>query len=211
MQHLVRHRKGVLEGGVGVGDQEQILVRDDDQRVDMLLQFGNAFFRGAHALGAFKAERLGDDTNRQYALFARSAGHDWGCARAGAAAHAGGDEAHVRAIQRGFELLKRFLGGSTADFRAGAGAQALCDLHAKLDAGASRAHGQLLGIGVGDHELHAHQIGGDHVGHRIAAGTADTNDSDTRLQFGQFWLGEFQHVVSPEVRCILDDARIAGK
>src|SRR3546814_5083524 len=42
VQHLVGHRECFAEGGVGVGDQEQVLVWNDDQRIDMLLQFDNA-------------------------------------------------------------------------------------------------------------------------------------------------------------------------
>ena len=49
IEHLVGHREGVGEGGLLVGDAEQVLVRDDDQRVDGLLQLGDAGFGDAHA------------------------------------------------------------------------------------------------------------------------------------------------------------------
>ena len=42
IEHLVGHREGVGEGGLFVGDPEQVLVRDDQERVDHLVQFGNA-------------------------------------------------------------------------------------------------------------------------------------------------------------------------
>ena len=34
IEHLVGHREGVREGRLFVGDAEQVLVRNDDQRVD---------------------------------------------------------------------------------------------------------------------------------------------------------------------------------
>ena len=39
IEHLVGHREGVGEGGLLVGDAEEVLVGDDDQRVDAGLQF----------------------------------------------------------------------------------------------------------------------------------------------------------------------------
>ena len=42
IEHLVGHREGVGEGGLLVGDAEQVLVGDDDQRIDRLLQFDDA-------------------------------------------------------------------------------------------------------------------------------------------------------------------------
>jgi hypothetical protein len=53
--------------------------------------------RPSHAALALEVERLGHDADGQDALFAGGAGDDRSRARAGAAAHAGGDEAHVRA------------------------------------------------------------------------------------------------------------------
>ena len=90
-------REGVGEGRLLVGDPEQVLVRDDDQRVDGLLQLVDAGLGQPHAALAFELERLGDDADRQDAHVARRAGDDRGRAGAGAAAHAGGDEHHVRA------------------------------------------------------------------------------------------------------------------
>ena len=46
-------------------DAEQVLIRDDDERVDGLLQFADARLGEAHAAGALELERLGDDADRQ--------------------------------------------------------------------------------------------------------------------------------------------------
>src|SRR3546814_7345718 len=42
LQHFVSKLESLLEGGVGVGDKEKILIGNDNERVDMLLQLGNA-------------------------------------------------------------------------------------------------------------------------------------------------------------------------
>ena len=54
-------------------------------------------------------------------------------AGAGAAAHAGGDEAHVRALEMIADFLERFFGGGAADFRLRAGAEAFGHLQTHLD------------------------------------------------------------------------------
>ena len=73
VQHLVGHLEGVGEGRLLVGDPEQVLVRDDDQRVDVLLQLLDARFGELHAVRALEVERLGDDADGQDALLARGA------------------------------------------------------------------------------------------------------------------------------------------
>jgi hypothetical protein len=123
LQHLVRHLERFLEGRVRVGDQEEILVRDDDQRIDMLLQFLDAGIGRLHPAIAFEAERLGDDADGQDAAVARRLGDDRGRTGAGAAAHARGDEAHMRAFERLFDLLHRLFGRGAADLGPAAGAQ----------------------------------------------------------------------------------------
>ena len=134
MQHLVGHGEGLGEGGAVVGDAEQVLVRDDDQGMDELLQFLDAAFGHAHAAVAFQAEGLGDDADGQDAGLAHGARDDGGRAGAGAAAHAGGDEHHVRARKLLHDLGHGFFGAGAADFRLGARAQAFGGGGAKLDA-----------------------------------------------------------------------------
>ena len=123
IEHLVGHREGVGEGGLLVGDPEQVLVRDDDQRVDALLQLDDAGFGDAHAALALEVERLGDHADGEDAEFARRARDHRRGAGAGAAAHAGGDEHHVRAGEVVADLVDHLLGGGAADFGLRAGAE----------------------------------------------------------------------------------------
>ena len=78
-------------------------------------------------------------------------------ARAGAAAHAGGDEHHVRAGEVIADFVDHLLGRGAADFRLRAGAETLGDLHAHLDDALGLGHGQRLRVGIGDDEVDALQ------------------------------------------------------
>ena len=68
-RHLVSHREGIGEVVFLVGDPEQVLVRNNDQRVDIAFQVLDAGVGDPHAVRAFKLERLGDNGDRQDAAF----------------------------------------------------------------------------------------------------------------------------------------------
>ena len=181
VQHVVGHLEGVGEGRLLVGDLEQVLVGNDDQRVDHLLQLGDALLGRLHAAAALEVERLGDDADGEDALLARRRGDHGRRTGAGAAAHAGGDEHHVGAVEQLQDLGQRFLGGLAADLGPRARAQALGDGDAELDAPVGERLAERLRVGVGDDELHAFQRGADHVVDGVSARATDTDDGDTRL------------------------------
>ena len=153
VEHLVGHGEGVGEGGLLVGDEEEVLIGDDDQRVDAGLQFLDAGVGDAHAPGALELERLGDDADGEDAGLARGPRDDRGRPGAGAAAHAGGDEDHVRARQVIGDLVDRLLRRGASDLRLRTGAEALGDGDAHLDEAFRLGRGQGLRVGIGDHEL----------------------------------------------------------
>ena len=133
LQHFVCKVEGFLEGGFGLRHQEQVLVGNDDQGIDVLLQLLDPRFGAAHPARAFKQERLGHHADSQHTLFARCLGHDRSCTGAGAATHAGGDEAHVHAIERTIDFSERFLSRSLAHFRTRTRAKPLSNIRAQLD------------------------------------------------------------------------------
>ena len=143
-------------------------------------------FGGAAAARTFEGERLGNDADGEDALVARGLGDDRSGAGTGAAAHASGDEAHVRAVERTLDLVQRLFCGCTPDFGPGSGAKALGNLEAKLDARIGFGGVERLRVGVGDQELDALDVGTDHVGDGIAARAADANDTDPRAKFVDF-------------------------
>ncbi len=183
IEHLVGHREGVREGGLLVRHPEQVLVGNDDQRVDDLLQLGDAGFRAAHPALAFEVERLGHHPDGENPELARHPRDDRRRAGAGAAAHAGGDEHHVGAAEMIADLIDHFLGRRAADIRLRAGAETLGDLNPHLDDALGLGQRERLGVGVGDDEIDALQPGGDHVVDGVAAGATDTEHCDARLEF----------------------------
>ena len=141
----------------------------------MLGQAGDALLGLAHALAALKAEGLGDDANGEGATFLGHLGQDRRRPRARAAAHAGGDEHQVCALERLQQLVAGFLGGLLADHRIAARAQPPGEFLAQLQPLHGRRLDQGLGIGVEHPIAHALQVGRNHAIDRIAAATTDAN------------------------------------
>jgi hypothetical protein len=82
---------------------------------------------------AFHAEGLGDHGDREDAEFLGDLRDDRRSTRAGAAAHAGGDEQHVGALDRFLDAIAVFHGRLPAEIRVGARAEPLGDVAADLD------------------------------------------------------------------------------
>ncbi len=140
----------------------------------------------------FERERLGHHAHGQDATFARHAGDDGCSPRAGSAAHACGDEDHVRTIKMAREFVARFFRGGAADLGLRPRAQPLRQVGAKLDAAVGAAVGKLLGIGVGDDEFHALQLRMDHVVHRIRTTAANPDHCDAGREIGMILLRDGQ-------------------
>src|SRR5438445_466618 len=97
---------------------------------------------------------------------------DGRAAGAGAAAHAGGDEDHVGALQRRQDVLLVLQRRLPADLRVGARAQALGDLRPELDLGGRAVVLQRLAVGVGGDEVDPGEAGRDHGVQGVAAAAA---------------------------------------
>ena len=136
---------------------------------------------------AFEGEGLGHDADSQNAAVTRAFGDDRRGTGACAAAHAGGDEDHVRAFQVRMDFLGGFLGGIHADFGVGTGPQALGDRLTQLDAAIGLGETEVLGVGVGDDELDPFEAGVDHVVDGVAARATHAEDDDPGLQFSGLW------------------------
>ena len=118
-------------------------------------------------------------------------GDDRRRARAGATAHAGGDEDHVGVLERLVDLLRVLLGRALADARVGAGAKAARHLVADADLVRRVALEQRLRIGVHADELDAHHLGADHPVDGVAAAATDPDDLDQCEVLG---VGSERHV-----------------
>jgi hypothetical protein len=100
-------------------------------------------------------ERLGHHPDGEDAEFARDFGDHGPRSGASAAAHAGGDEHHVRAGEMIADLVDHLFGGGTADFGLRAGAETLGHLRAHLDDALGLRHRERLRVGIGDDEVDA--------------------------------------------------------
>ncbi len=89
----------------------------------------------------------------------------------------------MHAFESAFEILERFLGGSTADFGTRASAKALRDVRPELDAIFDDRIVQRLGIGVDDDEVDTLDLGVDHVGDGISACPANADHRDPGTKF----------------------------
>src|SRR3954468_363182 len=133
-QDVVGLAEGLEDRRAALDDVQQLLVGDDDQRVDDVAQAPDALVGLAHALRALEVERLGHHADGQGAdLVLGDLGDDGRGARAGPAALAGGDEHHVRALERLLDVVARLGGRAEADLRVGAGAQAVRQVVADVD------------------------------------------------------------------------------
>ena len=103
-----------------VGHGEQPVVRDDDERVDLLAHLLDAVLGLHRAAAALEAERAGDDADGERAGGLGDLGDDRARAGAGAATLAEGDEHHVGALEHLLDLVAVVLGGLAADLGVGA-------------------------------------------------------------------------------------------
>ncbi len=114
-QHLVARLEHVEHRGLLVGHGEETVVRDDDQRVDLLTHLLDAVLGLHRAAPSLEAERPGDDADGERAGRLGDLGHDRTRTGAGPAALAQGDEHHVGAAEHLFDLVAVILGGLAAD------------------------------------------------------------------------------------------------
>ena len=95
MKHGISHAKRIGKACLVIGAGEQILIRDDNQRVYHFLKRSYPFFGLLHAALAFKLEWFGYNPYGQDALLACCLGNNGRRPRACTAAHAGSDEHHI--------------------------------------------------------------------------------------------------------------------
>ena len=116
MQDVIGHVERIRKGRFFICDAEQVLVRDNDQRIDKLLQFLDTGFGDFHAPVTFELEGFCYHADRQNALFAGGSGDNRCCAGACTAAHTGCDEHHMSTVQMMLDFIQRLFCRRGADF-----------------------------------------------------------------------------------------------
>ena len=179
-QHVVGDAEGLDHRRVAIEHRQQPVVRDHDQRVDLLAERGDPGLSLVATARALELERTRDDADRQRAELAGDLRNHRRGARAGAAAGAGRDEHHVGAAQHGLDLVVLLARRLAAELRVGSRAEPAGDRVADVQ-GRRRGRGlQRLQIGVDRDELDALDVGLDHAVDGVDAGTADADDADHR-------------------------------
>ena len=140
----------------------------------------------AHALTTLESEGLGHDADGQGASLTRELRDHGSRAGAGAAAHAGGDEDHVGALDdllQPVHVLQRrlatFLG-------VGAGAQAARHAGADRDLLDGGIGAERLSVGVDRDELDAFEAEVDHGVDGVATRATDADNLDARFIDARF-------------------------
>src|SRR5699024_3045704 len=117
--------------------------------------------------------------------------HDRRCTSAGSTTHSGGNEQHVRSLDRLANTITILLGGLAAHCRVRTGTQPTGHVHAQLHQHVAIAAFQMLGIGVRTNETDTGNTTSHHLVDRIAAATADADDLDNGLRI--VLLGKFEY------------------
>ena len=196
-QHIVGDLESIGEGDLLIGGVLQTLVGDNDERVHLIPQCLNARLSGAHTANALKTERLGHHAHRQHALLTGNLCHDGSSACTGAAAHTGGDEHHVRILQRLADLGTALLSGLTAHVGVRACALTARQLLADLQLIACSRGVQRLLIRIHSDKINALHAAAHHAVHHIVAAAAHADDLNLYHVFHASFQSE-SHIASSQ-------------
>lgn len=177
-EHLVGGRERLDHADTAVADLEQAVVRHDDERVDLVLERGDAVLGLRLTALALEPERLRDDTDGERTDRLRDARDDRRAARPGATALTRGDEHHVGAGEGLLDLLRVVLGGATADLRVGTSTEPTGDLAADVELDVGVAEQERLGVRVDRDELDTAETQFDHAVDGVHAAAADADHLD---------------------------------
>ena len=157
---------------------EQLVVRDDDEGVDLLAELADAGLGLAGPALALEGERPGDDADGQRTQRAGDPGDDRRATGPGATALARRDEHHVGALEGVLDVLGVVLRRLPTLVGVGAGTEAAGQLTTDVELDVGVAHQQRLGVGVDGDELDAAQTGLDHPVDGVDTAAADSDDLD---------------------------------
>jgi hypothetical protein len=177
-QDVVGLTERIDDADVAIGERQQPIIGDHDERVHLGPEVVDAGFGLGLSTPSLEAERPGHDADGQGSERASHPRDDRGSASAGTAALASGDEDHVSALQHLLDLLEVVLGRLLAHLGVGARAEAPGQLPPDVELDVRIAHQERLRIGVDGDELHALESDLDHAVHGVDATAADADDLD---------------------------------
>ena len=184
-KRVISDAERIEHGRFLVDNLEKTVVRDDDERVNVLRKKIDALLGLVATSATLERERLRDDTDGQRADFLTSdLGNDGRRARARAAAFTSGDEDHVGLGQSLADLVAGLFGCLRAHFGVGTSAEATGKILADMNGLVRIGHKKRLTIGVDGDELDALHTSLDHAVNGIRTATANADDLDNRQMLG---------------------------
>jgi hypothetical protein len=190
-QDLIGPAEGFLKGHGPVGDGQEPLIGDDDERVDDFPQLLQPLFGPLHALLSFEVKGLGHHGDGQRPDFPGHGRDDRCSAGPRPSTQTGRNEHHVGPHQQFPDPVFVFQGRALAEFGVGARAQSPGQFGPQLDPNGRRTSGQGLRIGVRRDEFNVAQPLLDHRVHGVASASSDTHHLQIRP--GATALFEFDH------------------
>ena len=179
-EDLVRNAQRLDDGRILGNDAVDLVVRDNDERIDVFAQVFQTLDGVVHALFALEIEGLGNDGDREDLQIARDLRNDGRSAGARSAAHACGDEQKVGIFDRLGERILALFRGSPADLGLCPRAQPFCQRRTDLDLILRLGEKKDLLVGIDGDIARALDACLYHAVDRIAARAADTDDFDAR-------------------------------
>ncbi|CDC63882.1 putative uncharacterized protein [Clostridium sp. CAG:448] len=116
-QNIVRTLESIHQRNALIGRFLQFIVRNHNQRINILAQLGNTGFRIGFAHLSFKREGLGHNTDGQNAHLLCTTCNHRRRACSSASAHAGSHKHHVGVVEQFFDVIQRLLRRTFADLR----------------------------------------------------------------------------------------------
>ena len=142
----------------------------------MLRQLRYALLSLRHAAAAFKMKGLCNDTDGENPHLLGKLCNHRRCTGAGAAAHACGDENHIRAFKRIRDHIMAFLSCALAHLRVCPSALAMSRFLTDLDFMGSLGVIEHLPIRIHGDKFHALHTGANHTVHGVSAASAHADD-----------------------------------
>src|SRR5215510_8333229 len=201
-QHIIGHLKRFTQRRAFINHLEEALIRDYDQRINMIPQFMNADLRLLHTLASLKRKGFGDDSDGQNIFLTGHTGDHRRRPCARATAHAGGNKHHISPFQSLHDGLTVFLRCLPANIRVGSSPQTPRQIPPQLQTDVCLGGFECLDIGVGSDKLHSLQPGRNHRVDRIATATTNTDDFNVRAIVHAVVIRKPHHTTSRSYRLL---------
>ena len=185
-QGIVGDAERVEHARLLVDDFKQSVVRDDDERIDLLGEQIDALISLVATKATLEGEGLRHDAGQRADFLTRDFCDDGSGARARAAAFAGSDEDHVGLGECLANLCTRLLGCLAPHFGVRARTKPARKLVADVDRLIGIRHEQSLAVGVDGNELDALHARFNHAVHGIGTAAAYADDLDDRQMLGTY-------------------------